>query len=45
MKRLSAACISILFFASGGCGNDQDDYAESITMLSMIVMSGNWWEP
>jgi hypothetical protein len=24
---------------------DGDYYADSITMLSMIVMSGNWWEP
>jgi hypothetical protein len=24
---------------------NQDYYADSITMLSMIVMSGNWWAP
>jgi hypothetical protein len=24
---------------------DEDYYGDSITMLSMIVLSGNWWSP
>ena len=26
-------------------GGSQGYYEDSIKMLSMIVMSGNWWEP
>ncbi len=29
----------------GGMGINDGYYEDSITMLDMIVMSGNWWSP